>query len=203
MGASGDRLLLEELRRHDGMTVQECMGALEVTATAVRSRLNRLMEQGLVERVQRNGARGRPRHEYFLTPAGQTMLGQNYADLARTMWQELKAHEDRALGMVVLRRVADRMAESYRHQVPGHSVSERLLGLERLLRDRGIDVEVDQSKELPVLRQYSCPYYELAATDRTICGIEKRIIEKTLNTNMKLSRCRLDGHACCEFEVRR
>ena len=197
-----DRQLLEALRRRGGLTVGDLVKLGGVTATAVRYRLNRLMAQGLIERTEEHAARGRPRHNYHLTERAQVEGGQNYADLAQTMWSELKSFEDRAVGMKLLRRVADKLAERYRRQMAGKDVHERLLDLKKLLSERGVDVEVDESKKLPVLRQHSCPYYELAETDRTVCGIEMRMFEKALDSDLKLSQCRLDGHRCCEFEVR-
>jgi DeoR family transcriptional regulator, suf operon transcriptional repressor len=202
MTGHADQQLLEAIRRRGGMTIRQCVQFTAVTPTAVRHRLNRLMAQGLIERVSQHEGRGRPRYTYTLTQQAQLMLGQNYADLAKTLWAELKTFEDRALGMKVLRRVADRMAAYYRGQMPGKNVSERLASLKRLLADRGVDAEVDDKGRLPVLRQHSCPYHELAETDRTVCGIEMRMFEKALDVDLKLSQCRLDGHRCCEFEVR-
>jgi predicted ArsR family transcriptional regulator len=199
---STDRELLELLRRRGMMTVHDLVEAADVTATAVRLRLNRLMAQGLVERSVEHEGRGRPRHGYFLTEQAQVLLGQNYADLAMVLWGELKGFEDRAMGMKVLRRVADKLAERYRRQMPGRDVHERMADLKKLLSERGIDVEVDERGNLPVLRQHSCPYHELAGVDRTVCGIEMRMFEKALDSDLKLSQCRLDGHRCCEFEVR-
>ena len=203
MQDSADRQLLEALRRRGGMTVFECGKVAGVTPTAVRLRLNRLMAKGLVRRIAEQRERGRPRHSYSLTEQAHAHLGQNYADLAMTLWSELKSYEDRGVGMKVLKRVADKLAERYRRQMPGENVNERMADLRKLLSDRGIDVEVDERGQLPVLRQHSCPYHELAAVDRTVCGIEMRMFEKALDSDLKLSQCRLDGHNCCEFEVRR
>jgi predicted ArsR family transcriptional regulator len=202
MDETADRRLMDIMRRRGAMTIHEIEAAGDVTATAVRHRLTRLMAQGLVDRAVEHLGRGRPRHTYFLTPKAHVMLGQNYADLAMTLWRALKQLDDRAMGMTVLRQVADRMAEDYRRRVPGRNVRERLDDLRGLLIDRGMDVEVDNNGQLPVLRQHSCPYYELAENDRTICGIEMRMFEKVLDSDLKLSQCRLDGHRCCEFEVR-
>ena len=202
MQQNGDRKMLEMLRRREGMTIHDIVRLSAVTATAVRLRLNRLMAQGLVSRLERRVGRGRPYYSYYPTERARAALGQNYGDLARAMWQELKGFEDRALAMKVLRRVADRLAERYRGDMRGDSVQERLGALRDLLRERGVDVELDENRKLPVLRQHSCPYHELAAVDRTVCGIEKRMFEKALDSELKLAQCRLDGHSCCEFEVR-
>jgi predicted ArsR family transcriptional regulator len=202
MIGNADQQLLDAIRRRGGMTIRQCVQCTAVTPTAVRQRLNRLMAQGLIDRVSQHEGRGRPRYRYVLTEQAQLVMGQNYADLAKTLWTELKTFEDRALGMKVLRRVADRLAAYYRQQMPGRDVTERLGALKRLLSDRGVDAEVDATGVLPVLRQHSCPYHELAETDRTVCGIEMRMFEKALDVDLKLSQCRLDGHRCCEFEVR-
>jgi predicted ArsR family transcriptional regulator len=202
MQETGDRVLLEAIRRRGAMSVSECVSFAEVTPTAVRHRLNRLMGQGLIRRTEQVKGRGRPEHRYSLTEEAELLLGQNYADLAMTLWSEIKAFEDRAIGMKLLRRVADKLAERYRRQMPGRDVTERLGDLRNLLAERGIDAEVDAHGRLPVLRQHSCPYHDLAKADRTVCGIEMRMFEKALDSDLKLSQCRLDGHSCCEFEVR-
>src|SRR5262245_25501116 len=202
MTGNEDRQLLEAIRRRGGMTIQQGVQFAAVTPTAVRHRLNRVMAQGLIERVRQHEGRGRPRYSYILTEQAHVMMGQNYADLAKTLWAELKTFEDRAVGMRVLRRVADRLADHYRRQMPGRDVPERLAALKRLLADRGVDAEVDTAGSSTVLRQHSCPYHELAEADRTVCGIEMRMFEKVLDADLKLAQCRLDGHRCCEFEVR-
>ena len=161
-----DQQLLEAIRRRGGMTIRQCVQLASVTPTAVRHRLNRLMAQGLIERVVQHVGRGRPRYSYQLTDHARVMMGQNYADLAQTLWAELKTFEDRAVGMKLLRRVADRLAAHYSRQMPGQSVAERLDSLKRLLADRGVDAEVDDKGLFPVLRQHSCPYHELAEKDR-------------------------------------
>jgi len=200
---SEDRKFLELLGRRGRMTVRSLVRETGVTATAVRQRLNRLMREGLVERSEQREGRGRPHHSYSLTERAHAMLGQNYANLAQALWQELKRFEERAVGMKVLRRTAERLAEGYRRQLPGQDTRERLGDLRNLLRDQGIDVEVDEKGALPVLRQHSCPYHELAELDRTICDIETQMFGKALDCEVQLCQCRLDGHCCCEFEVRR
>jgi predicted ArsR family transcriptional regulator len=69
-----------------------------------------------------------------------------------------------------------------------------------LFADRRVPLEVDQSSELPVLRALECPYPELAAQDRGICAMERMMFSKLLETDVRLTQCRLDGGACCEFE---
>ena len=55
---------------------------------------------------------------------------------------------------------------------------------------------------MPVLKQHSCPYFELAEADHAICAMERKMFEKVLGRGLRLSQCRLDGHRSCDFEAK-
>ena len=183
-------------------SVQELVDATQVTATAIRQRLNRLMAEGLVERKTARQGRGRPHHDYGVTEKGSQVLGRNYADLAVTLWRELrKLSGDRATARELFRRVSQALAEKYGAEVRGGSLQERLKALRHTLAERGIEVEVDSAGSRATIREYQCPYQELAESDRSICAMEKQVFEKVLHSKIRLSQCRLDGHQCCEFQT--
>jgi len=202
---SSDRPLLDVIRRHGPLTVAELGDWLGVTHTAVRNRLTRLVESGMVERRSEQGGRGRPKHTYRASVAVQKLLGQNYADLAVILWDEMmRTVEDRKLRRILFGRITERLAEVYRAQVTGVEWERRLVQLGTILHERGIEAEVTRGDGavLPVLKQYSCPYYELAEVDRAVCAMERKMFEKVLGRGLRLSQCRLDGHRSCDFEAK-
>src|SRR6476661_1758074 len=77
-----DQAVLDLLRSHQGMTVQDLIDRLEVTATAVRQRLDRLVQVELIERRKVVAGRGRPQFRYFLTALGMRYASASYASLA-------------------------------------------------------------------------------------------------------------------------
>ncbi len=205
MTETSDRPLLDLIRRKGPMTVAEIGEALEVTPTAVRNRLGRLLESGLVERRSQPSGRGRPKHTYQASPEALKRLGQNYADLAFVLWEELmKTVEDRKLRRVLFGRITDKMAETFRSQITGEGWEGRLVQLGGLLADRGVEAEVldRDGGPGPVLKQHSCPYHELAEVDRAVCAMERKMFEKVLGQGLRLSQCRLDGHRSCDFEAK-
>lgn len=205
MSESSDRALLDLLRRRGPMTVAEMSEQLGVTGTAVRNRLTRLLESGLVERRAEARGRGRPRHAYQASVEAQKRLGQNYADLAVALWEEMMTTvEDRKLRRLLFSRITERLAEMYRGQVSGPGWEGRLVQLTGLLHDRGVEAEVAHEGvgAFPILRQHSCPYYELAETDRAICALERKMFEKVLGRGLRLSQCRLDGDHSCDFQAK-
>lgn len=202
---TSDRTLLDLIRRHGPLSIAEMADRLAVTPTAVRNRLTRLVGSGMVERRAEHGSRGRPRYTYEASVEAHKRLGQNYADLAVVLWDEMmRTVEDRKLRRMLFRRITDRLAELYRSQMKGSEWEGRLFELGTILHDRGIEAEVTRASVgmLPVLRQHTCPYYELAEVDRAVCLMERKMFEKVLGRGLRLSQCRLDGHHSCDFEAR-
>lgn len=198
---TSDSQLLELLRRRGAMSVTELAEATDVTATAVRQRLTRLMGQGLVEREATRAGRGRPSHRYSISAKGRRQAGTNYADLAIMLWEQIRAVEDPELRRGLLQRIATAMAEQYARQVQGPTPAARMEALKKLFAERRVPLEVDGDGEFPILTVLDCPYPELAEKDRGICAVEKMLFAELLETPLKLSQCRLEGHTCCQFET--
>lgn len=198
---SSDTAILDLLRKQESIGVSELVEAMEVTATAVRQRLNRLMAEGLIERRTERHGRGRPSHRYALTELGRRKTGANFADLAITLWKELRSIPDAEVRRGLLKRIAKSLAAGYADSVQGESVGDRMRQVAELLGRRGVAFEVDQSGEQPVLNALACPYPDLAEQDRSVCAMEKMLFSELLDRDLRLSDCRLDGASCCTFEL--
>lgn len=196
-----DQAIVDYLRRKSEATVADLVDLLGVTATAVRQRLTRLMNGGLVARQSEAAGRGRPVHRYSLTPAGVRSAGNNYDQLAQVLWDEVRAVEDPNIRQGLLKRISHRLAELYRGQVVGNSMQQRMGSLAGIMTGNGLPFELDGSAELPVLTALACPYPDLAERDRGVCAMEKMLITEVLGEGVRLSSCRLDGATCCTFEA--
>ncbi len=188
---SVDRQLLLAMRGGDAFGVGELTDSLGVTATAVRQRIERLLEQGLIEREKLVAGRGRPTFRYRLTVSGHKPAGANPSDLADAMWREILAFPDTEVRRRLLEAVADRLGQRYAAELndaelndlelraPGNgaensattvmsSVESEAVAFERRIRKlsvaltaRQIDNSVTHDGELPVLDIGACPYPSL------------------------------------------
>jgi len=199
---STDAEVLDLLRRSDSLTVSQLAEALEVTATAVRQRLNRLLAYNYIKRVAAVAGRGRPSHRYSLTPQGRRTSGSNFSDLAMALWDEVRSIESPEIRKGLLQRISKRLAQTYAADIHGESMKERMSSVSAIFADRDIPFDVDDSGDLPVLTALACPYPELAEQDRSVCAMERSLFSELLGENVKLSKCRLDGDACCTFETK-
>jgi DeoR family suf operon transcriptional repressor len=199
LSESSDKAMIDLLRRNGAVTVSVLVAEMGVTATAVRQRLQRLMADGLIERQAENKGRGRPNHKYSLTEKGQRSGGDNFADMADVLWDEIKSVSDPDVRRGLLKRIAGRLAARYSDRVAGETLGDRMAELAGVMAEREIPFQVEQSGSLPILSALACPYPELAMRDRSVCTMEKMMLSEILGENVRLAECRLDGATCCTF----
>ncbi|MEM9586269.1 MAG: MarR family transcriptional regulator [Planctomycetota bacterium] len=209
---SVDRELLKALRGGEWMDVSDLKLALGVTATAVRQRIDRLMDLGLIDREKSpGGGRGRPTFCYRLSVAGHHHCGANPIELADAMWAAILGCQDAEVRETLIGEVAKRLGQRYALQLEQQSdnsensdePSSNLFGLAALLKQKDFDLRVSGTSDLPVLDIGSCPYPTLAdaSDDREMCRLEEQMLSEALGQPVKLSSCQLDGHECCQFRT--
>jgi predicted ArsR family transcriptional regulator len=196
-----DITILDVLRKRGGLTVSQLSECLGVTGTAVRHRLNRLLEQGDIYRERMETSRGRPSHCYLLTTKGRRRSGENYADLAIALWQEIRAIDDVEIKRGLLQRVSGRLAQLYVGKVEGKTVVERMNSLAVLFSERRLPVKINITGEVPQIKIEACPYPELAEQDRSVCSMERQLFSEMIGETLQLTDCRLDGDCSCTFQT--
>lgn len=222
---SVDRQLLLAMRAGDAFGVGELTDLLGVTATAIRQRIERILDQGFIEREKLVAGRGRPTFRYRLTVSGHQRAGANPSDLADAMWHEILLFPDPTVRSRLLESVADRLGQRYANELDaqlqsplkgkddadstvessGESAAvafeRRIRKLSEALAARQIENAVTHQGELPVLDIGSCPYPSMTdvSDDRAMCRLEEKVFSEALGRPVHLHLCRLDGDACCQF----
>ena len=198
-----DDAVIQLLLRQGPMAITDLQEELGVTATAVRQRLNRLMEHGFIDRItEAKIGRGRPVHKYRLTKEGQQTAGNNLADLARALWNEVQSNCDGETRQKIIAGTVRRLSEQYDPFVDGQSIEERLNSTAKILADRDVPILVEDNNGLPVLKILACPYPDVGLVgerDHDICEMEKQMFSKVLGEPVELRECRKDGDGCCTF----
>jgi DeoR family transcriptional regulator, suf operon transcriptional repressor len=200
---TSDSGLLDLLRITGPLGVLELADAMEVTPTAVRQRLTRLLGQDAIQReTVRNGRRrGRPKHRYWLTEKGLRLTGSNFTDLAVTLWQEVCHVADEKVRRETLRRIARALASGYANQIQGNTPAERMQSLAALLGQRQIPATVEDCGEGAVLTARACPYPKLAEQDQGVCSMEQMMFSELLGQDVTLTQCRLQGGSEGRFQA--
>ena len=206
-----DREFLQVLNRlGDQANIHRICAALGVTATAVRQRIERLQELGLIERRLVKAKRGRPYHIYATTSAGFQQLGDLYHVLAPLLWQAIQKIENEDDRRNLLAQIRDGLVKRYEHKITAENLPERMQQLSTALKDDGFDMEcrihaVEESdgsnQDLPVLSTSSCLFREIAYADNLICELERSVFAMLVDADICLKQRCVDGNNCCEFQV--
>jgi len=197
--ATADADVLNHLADFGPLAISDIVQHFAVTRNAVHQRLLRLMGEGLVDRELVRGGRGRPSYRYLPSPKARKLAGNNFADLAAVLWQEVLGIEDSRYRQNVVNRIASALKALYADAILGTTLKTRMESLRELLEKRRVRCEVDTSGYSPTFTLRDCPYPDLADVDSTICEVETMLFSELLGDDVVLSQCRLHGHACCEF----
>jgi predicted ArsR family transcriptional regulator len=197
---TSDADLLDLLRCDGPLGVVELAEAVEVTPTAIRQRLSRLLARDLIEREVERCGRGRPRHRYHLTNKGLRLTGSNFTDLALALWSQLSTIESEEIRSELVGRVVNALAEGYAKEVRGVTVNERMQSLAGLLSRRRVLFSVDGPPLEPVLTAHACPYPDLAESDPSICDLERMLFSELLGEEVQLTQCKDGGRTRCQFQ---
>jgi predicted ArsR family transcriptional regulator len=138
---------------------------------------------------------------YSVTPQAHNLFCRDYGDLAKLLLEEVGETQGTEALQGVLRRVAGRMAALYKEQVGGLALSDRINAWAELLDQRGIAVEVESTPEGFLLKEYGCPYQNVALENRAVCEMERQVMARLLESGVKLTQCVLDGHRGCQFVI--
>jgi predicted ArsR family transcriptional regulator len=83
-------VILEEIKRTNGATVEELAGASDVSPVTVRHHLNTLQAEGLLETSSVRRKVGRPYYVYSLSPKGHELFPKRYVRLSSRLLDELR-----------------------------------------------------------------------------------------------------------------
>ena len=131
---TSDAQLLALLRITGPLSVRELAHAMEVTATAVKQRLVRLLGQNAIQREATRHGRGRPKDLYWLTEKGQERTGSPFTGAALTLWTDVCQSGDQALRQATLRRMARALVSGGDDKIEGKTAAEQKKSLATLLK---------------------------------------------------------------------
>jgi predicted ArsR family transcriptional regulator len=210
-----DRVLSAVLE-HGPVSAAELGEQLGFTPAAVRRHLDALSRKGLIEvKLVANSANGagRPARKYVLSRQGQSRLGDDYLDIARTALAALGQAAGAEAVTEFARTRYREMEERYRPviEAAGPDIQARAEALARLLAEDGFvgstrlvgaGTKNKENRTNAVmlsmqLCQGHCPVQQLAADFPVFCESETEVFARLLGVDVRrLSTLASGGHVC-------
>lgn len=197
------RTLLELVKRRGEATLAELETGMEVARETVRSHLDSLTAQRLIERagVRRQGP-GRPHVVYRLSAQGEALFprreGEMLAELARFLLES--EHPELVEEFFIARTDAKLALLAGRMKDLG--ASDRLKEIARSLSKEGFLAEAAFESGEPIqLRLCHCPLRDLVAVTHLPCRAEMKLVEMLLGRPLVRTQFMPDGAAACTYAI--
>jgi predicted ArsR family transcriptional regulator len=199
--ASGQRRVLQALKRSAGATAQDIARELGITAVAVRKHLVALEAEGLVRQEARSGGRGRPALVYHVSEKGEATFPQGYHDLVVDLLHDLNDLGGQVQLDHLFHRRNERLAHTYQIRLAGKSLPEAVQELARARDAEGYMASVESSDHGFVLSEHNCPIIAVAERFPTACQCERELFERLLNAPVKREATLAEGGSACRYHI--
>lgn len=195
-------LMRDLLAARGGATAGEIALALGFNQANIRRHLEVMRAEGLVDVTVQRHEIGRPAYVYKLTERAEEM-SSHYPRLVNRMVRQLAAMPEAApLLEQVFAGVAADVAGSYRPQVTGATVRERVAETSAVLKDEGIVDHWRKDDDGYHLMNTSCPYRKAAELSAAPCHADHQVVQTLIGAPVEQVTRIVDGASVCEYVVR-
>ncbi|MBN1486795.1 MAG: ArsR family transcriptional regulator [Anaerolineae bacterium] len=194
--------ILEILKHHGEVTVQELSRELELTSVTVRHHLEILRSEGYITdpEVRRSNRPGRPRYVYRLTSTAADLFPNNYSGLAdallSTLREKLSAGERESL----LEETARKLAADAGDLPKDHDA--RLASTVAYLNQQGFVARTEKNEDgTHSIIISNCPYHYVARHNPESCRIDERMIQMLTGGQLERTQGYASQNGLCVYRV--
>ena len=144
---------------------------------------------------------GRPHHLFSLTEEAYELFPTRYFRLTNRILVEMKDSLPDESVKNIFSGVADSMAQTYARQLAGLPLEERLRRLITLLDEEGFEAEYEINGGEIILKELSCPYYQIGQKHPEVCLVDQSFIASALDLPVERVSCLLDGDTHCTYSI--
>lgn len=189
--------LLALLRRSQH-TITGLAKALRVTDNAVRTHVDALRRDGIVQDVgTERETGGKPARLYGLTPEGEELFPKAYALVLGGLVEEIARKYGRERAIRLLRAVGERAAAGV--AVPADAKG-RVAAAAAAFRNLGADADVQRIKGGWRIQGYGCPLSAVTPSHPEVCALAKALIEEISGLTVT-ECCERTGRPRCTFHI--
>ena len=196
-----DRLLFL-IKRRGPRRAAALAEALGVTHEAVRQRLVRLEEEGLVEAETEPGGRGRPARLWRLTGKAQARFPDTHADLTVALIRSVgEVFGEAGLDRLIQAR-DERLRADYGRALDGaDGLGERVRRLVRLRSAEGYMAECRAEAEGLLFVENHCPICAAASACQGFCRAELDLFREVLDAKVERVEHIVAGARRCAYRI--
>lgn len=195
-----DILLL--LKKKGEATVEELRSGLRITPMGVRQHLLVLERRGLVTRDMVRQGVGRPAFIYKLTQIADKYFPDHYNTFTIEILEGIEEKGGRKKIDELFRWRKNKLFGLNKHLFDGEkALSEKVHAMVDMLQDKGYLVDLDETEDSFLVRQYNCPISTVSKKYPEACKYELALYRDFLGSDVKRTQCLSQGGQACEYVV--
>jgi DeoR family transcriptional regulator, suf operon transcriptional repressor len=191
--------VLQTLLNQQRCTINELAEAVDINPISVRHHINKLQADGLVDTAEEKHGVGRPRRFYFLTERGREHFPTRYLRLTLRLLEQLKETVPQPLVNKLFTQMAQDLAASYKMELEGLTLEERLDLVKDLLTNEGFTVDWEKQGDQIQIRESNCPYFRIGQNHPEVCSVDQTLISTVLSVPAEKIQCMLYGDTYCTY----
>jgi len=197
------RELLMTLKRLGEARADELASVLDVSVSAVRQVLGALEGEGLVTHAELRVERGRPKHVYRLSDAGDSLFPRRYGDLTNEVLAYV-ADRDPTLFDDVFERRRQRRVDGAHVRLAGGSFADRVAELARILDEDGYLADFERLDDGSYrITEHNCAILDVARRYQHACSSEISFLREAM-PDAQIDRVMhiVEGAHVCAYAIR-
>lgn len=195
-GQTQSRLM--RLLRRSARSITSMAATLGLTDNAVRTHINALSQQGIVEGagVERETG-GKPARLYALTRDGEELFPKAYALVLGTLVETIVRTEGPERARALLQQVGQQLGTG---AARAGDPATRVATAVKIFEDLGAGVELQPVDAGWKLRGYGCPLSSVSAGHPEVCGLAQALIAEITGLAVE-ECCQREGQPRCGFKI--
>ncbi|MFL5813318.1 MAG: helix-turn-helix transcriptional regulator [Bdellovibrionia bacterium] len=195
--------ILDYLLDHpDGATLEELSAHLEITKTAAKEHILKVINLGLLTYSDSKGSVGRPKRRYLLTSEGHEAFPKQYSWLSNVLLELLAEDLGEETVARLMSDLGKKVAGSMKPQFEKvKSTAELLALITQTLNELGYRALLKQSdvRKGAILEATHCVYHSVAKQHPALCGFDISFLENASGMSVQMESCIAKGGSTCRF----
>ena len=200
--------ILALLKRTGGHSVNELASTLALAPITIRQHLTRLERDGLLLSEPKANGNGRPHYVFRLSPKAHAEAFPYRSDrlvellikeIGYLDGDELQGLSERQRTLLLLERLAQRLASEYASVIQGWPLQERVVFVTEVMQSDGGFAEWEKTERGFEIRDFNCLFHRLVNGDA--CEWHSTFLKNVLGEDLAVEPCGTDEH-CCRYEIK-
>ncbi len=194
--------IVAELRKRRGASAVELASLFGLSPNAIRQQLVVLERDGLV--VEESVRRGptKPTYEFSLTREAEKLFPQRYDKMLGAVLREVREQSGPQAVKKIFDGIARRTLAKNGARLAQKSPGAKVVELAAILRETGVDADVDLVNGSYVLHEHNCPYANVVKEHPEVCSTIHHVLSAIAPAGHEQTESLARGGNECRFVVR-